>query len=267
MQVDAMSDVALFVHSTGTGPFMWTRLLAALPSGVTALTPTNLGYSPATAVPRGQVSTVADEVAHLRAQIPEGTTGVHLGGHSYGGLVALSLAIELSLAGEVAVRSLWLYEPVLFAPLMAHAESLPPDVAQDVAWLDSDPHFLHDEHGGSEAWLQGFVDYWNQAGTWVAMPEKSRAMARMVGWKMYQEVRCVAREARDFAHYQFNIPMTLLRGEHTTAPAREMAQRLAAVNPQAVLTVLPGVGHMGVVSAPDLVAAELAQHWGRVAAL
>lgn len=259
-----MSDVALFVHSTGTGPFMWTRLLAALPAGVTAITPTNLGYAPDTAVPRGRLHTVADEVAHLKAQIPAGTTGVHLGGHSYGGLVALSLAVELAQAGEVAVRSLWLYEPVLFAPLMADAENLPPDVAHDVAWLSNDPAFLHDEHGGSEAWLQAFVDYWNSPGTWAAMPDKARAMARLVGWKMYQEVRCVAREAKDFAHYRFTIPMTLLRGEHTTAPAREMVQRLAAVNPQAVLTVLPGTGHMGVVSAPNVVAAELARHWARL---
>lgn len=255
--------LALFVHSTGTGPFMWSRHLADLPEGLAPLAPANLGYSADTALPHGQPSTVADEVAHLRAHIPEGTTAVHLGGHSYGGLVAMSLAQALAAEGRVAVRSLWLYEPVLFAPLRAEEASLPPDVAREVAWLYSDPLFLRDEHGGSEAWLQGFVDYWNQPGAWAALPDKARAMARMVGWKMYQEVRCVSREAQGFAHYRFHVPLTLVQGEHTTPPAREMVRRLAAVNPQAEVRVLPGVGHMGVVSAPEAVGESLRAHWQR----
>jgi pimeloyl-ACP methyl ester carboxylesterase len=262
----ASPALVLFVHSTGTGPFMWSRHLADLPVGLAPLTPANLGYSPATALPAGQASTVADEVAHLRAQIPEGTEAVHLGGHSYGGLVAMSLAQALAAEGRVAVRSLWLYEPVLFAPLKADEAGLPPDVAREVAWLYSDPLFLREDHGGSEAWLQGFVDYWNQPGAWAALPDKARAMARQVGWKMFQEVRCVAREAQDFAHYRFAIPLTLVRGEHTTPPAREMLHRLATVNPHAEVTVLPGVGHMGVVSATEAVGQSLRAHWQRALA-
>jgi pimeloyl-ACP methyl ester carboxylesterase len=258
-----MSEIALFVHSTGTGPFMWTRLLGELPQGIQVLTPVNRGYAPSDLLPRGTPFALAQEVAHLKAQIPAGTTGVHLAGHSYGGLVALALATE---AG-VPVRSLWLYEPVLFGSLKAEKASLPDDAVRDVDWLFDAPDFLHDTQvGGGEDWLRTFIDYWNQPGMWAAMPDKAKDMARLVGWKMYQEVRCVALEPQPFAHYRLDVPMTLVQGEHTTPPAREMVKRLAQVNPQAHVEVLTGLGHMGLVAAPQQVQPSLQRHWARVQA-
>lgn len=259
-----MSDLALFIHSTGMGPFMWTRLLADAPAGLATLTPTNRGYSPADLLARGTAFSIDDEVQHLKAQIPAGTTGLHLGGHSYGGLVALSLA----LASEVPVRSLWLYEPVLFAPLKDEVDALPDDAAAEVrAMYAPDSPFLSEEGGGHEPWLEGFVDYWNQPGTWAAMGEKAKFMARMVGWKMFKEVNCVATQAQPFGHYQLGVPMTLVRGEHTRAPAREMLHRLAEVNPHAQVDVLEGLGHMSLVGSPDLVKPSLQGHWARAGLL
>jgi pimeloyl-ACP methyl ester carboxylesterase len=258
-----MSEIALFVHSTGTGPFMWKSLLADLPAGLTALTPVNRGYAPNDLLPRGTPFSLAEEVAHLKAQIPEGTTGLHLGGHSYGGLVALTLALD----ADLPVRSLWLYEPVLFAALRAEADHLPPDAAEHVARLYGDPDFLlNEETGGHELWLKAFVDYWNQPGMWESMTDKARAMAKLVGWKMFHEVRMVSTEAQPFEHYKLHVPITLVHGEHTPPPTRQMLLRLAQVNAQAVVETLPGLGHMGLLSAADQVAPSLARHWARVLA-
>jgi pimeloyl-ACP methyl ester carboxylesterase len=258
-----MAEIALFVHSTGTGPFMWTKLLAQRPEGLTPLTPSNRGYSLADMVPRGQPLTLAEEVAHLRAQIPEDTTALHLGGHSYGGLAALTLALDSTLP----VRSVWLYEPVLFGALRAEMPTLPEDAAADVRGLfDGEHSMLDDETGGLAPWLERFVDYWNQPGAWAAMSDKARQMAEFVGWKMYQEVRAVSTTAEPFAHYRLSVPLTLVRGERSPAPTREMVQRLAAVNPQAELEVLSGLGHMSLLSAPDQVLPSLQRHWARVMA-
>lgn len=263
-----MSEVALFIHSTGTGPFMWNKLLADLPEGIQPLTPTNRGYSLPDMLPRGTRISLRDEVAHLKGQIPAGTTGVHLGGHSYGGLVALSLAMD----PEVPVRSIWLYEPVLFGSLKAELDadprSLPADAAEQVHALFNDPKALLDERtGGDDTWLERFVDYWNQPGMWASMPDKAKGLARLVGWKMYQEVRMVSQEPEPFAHYRLSVPTTLVYGERTTPPAREMVRRLAEVNPHAEVTRLAGQGHMSVVGAPDAVRPTLQAHWQRVGAL
>ncbi|MEK8087136.1 alpha/beta hydrolase [Aquabacterium sp. A3] len=258
-----MAEIALFVHSTGTGPFMWNRLLAQRPEGLTPLTPTNRGYSLADAVPRGQPVSLADEVAHLRAQIPPGTAAVHLGGHSYGGLAALTLALDPTLP----VRSVWLYEPVLFGALRADLSSLPADAAADVRHLFEGEHpMLDDETGGLALWLERFVDYWNQPGAWAAMSDKARQMAQFVGWKMYQEVRAVSITAEPFDHYRLSVPLTLVRGERSPAPTREMVQRLAAVNPQAQVEVLSGLGHMSLMSHPEQVLPTLQRHWRRAMA-
>lgn len=253
-----MSDIALFVHSTGVGPFMWNKLLVDLPAGIAPLTPTNRGYSLPDLIPRGQVVSVADEVAHLKAQIPAGTTGVHLVGHSYGGLVALTLALD----ADVPLKSIWLYEPVLFGSLRPLVDTLPADAAQQVREFTEQPdRFLDASTGGQDAWLENFVDYWNQPGAWASMSDKAKAMARLVGWKMFQEVRMVFEEPQPFDAYQLRVPMTLVSGERTQPPAREMVRHLAAVNPHAQVVELQGQGHMGVVGAPDAVRPTLQAHW------
>ena len=258
-----MSEAALFIHSTGVGPFMWNKLLVNLPDGITALTPTNRGYSPDDLIPRGTKVTLAEEAAHIKAQIPAGTTGVHLGGHSYGALVALTLALD----PEVPVKSLWLYEPVLFGALRPLVDELPEDAAQQVREFTEQPaRFLDASTGGRDVWLENFIDYWNQPGMWAAMPDKAKDMARLVGWKMFQEVRMVFEEPQPFEAYRFKVPLTLVKGERTQPPAREMVRRLAAVNPKAQVDVLAGLGHMGLVGAPEAVQASLQAHWARVLA-
>lgn len=254
-----MAELAVFIHSTGMGPFMWSRLIAAVPEGPPALAPANRGYPPNAPLPTGARSTVADEVAHLRALLPPDTTALHLCGHSYGGLVALELARLLP------VRSLWLYEPVLFGSLEAVAATLPEGAAREVKMLFEGPANLLDEAtGGSDGWLEHFIDYWNRPGAWAALPEKTRALTRQVGWKMFQEVRSVSREPRPFEDYRVDTPLTLVTGARSTASAREMVQRLAAVNPHAHVDTLPDAAHMAIVEAAHLVAPSLRAHWGRV---
>ena len=52
------------------------------------------------------------------------------------------------------------------------------------------PWFLTDlERGGSDDWLEMFVDYWNRPGSWRACPRRRKEETRALGWKMFQEVR------------------------------------------------------------------------------
>ncbi|MGE5451363.1 MAG: alpha/beta fold hydrolase [Acidobacteriota bacterium] len=256
-----MSDIALFIHSTATGPFMWAPFMRDCPQGVQAITPVNRGYSPNDVLPRGTAFTVMQEVQHLKAQIPADATGVHLVAHSYGGFAALTLAQQAGLP----IRSLCLVEPVLFGSLRAEVDSLAPELVDQMARLYGAPNYLLDENiGGSEEWIERFVDYWNRPGMWALMPDKAKAMTRMVGWKMFQEVRMVSTEPKPFAHYSVDVPLTLIYGEHTTAPAKEMIRRLAEVNPHAHVDMLPGQGHMAVVAAPETLMPALAGHWARV---
>ncbi len=259
-----MTAHVMFVHSTGTGPSMWQAVSQELPPGLQAVAPVNLGYSPQAPLRlRADGSFhLQDEVAHLRRQVPDGASELHLVAHSYGGCVALMLAQDPSLP----VASLWLYEPVPFAALrqLPPAE-LPEDVRQQLGQLYGEGSPLLDAaHAGSDTWLQAFIDYWNGPGTWAAVPDKVRQGARSVGVKMFHEVQALSTLAPAFDQLSHKAPMTLVHGERTQPPARHMVERLAQVNPQARVDVLAGLGHMGLTGSPQAVRDSLAAHWSRV---
>ena len=265
-----MSTIALFVHSTGTSPAMWKPLIeAGLPEGITPVALPNIGYSPDAPLQHAahEAFHLDDEVAHLRARIPQGTTRVHLVAHSYGAAVALLLARALAAEADgPQVASLWLYEPTPFAALRAlPTEGLPQDVRDQLMELYGPGAPLLDQSlAGQDAWLQAFIDYWNGPGTWAAVPERVRQGARSLGLKMFHEVQALSSRAPGFEQLRAAAPMTLVHGAHTQPPARHMVERLQQVNPHAQVEALSGLGHMGVMGAPEPVRQSLASHWQRV---
>lgn len=255
-----MTRHVVFVHSTGLGPFMWAPYKPAIHSAMPDArvhVPANLGYAPGGAVNRPQTVGLAEEVHALVEQLGALDGEVHLVGHSYGGL----LALELARAGQWQVRSLYLYEPVLFSALRLRENDIAAEAANEVRSMYANRQFFDDPaDGGSEAWLEQFVDYWNGAGAWGAMPTKTKEAMRRVGWKMHLEVRAIATQARPFEAYALPISTTIVSGGRTTAAAREMARLLTEQMPLAQSQVLPELGHMGVAGRPDAVAASLVQH-------
>ena len=251
-----MTRNVVFIHSTGLGPFMWAPYRDAAGEASVHM-PVNLGYVPGAELTRPQTAGLAEEVDALCKQLGMLEGDVHLVGHSYGGL----LALELARSGRLPVRSLYLYEPVLFASLRERVDVISIEAANEVRSMYANrPFFDNAEHGGDEAWLEQFVDYWNGAGAWGAMPPKAKDAMRRVGWKMHLEVRAIATQARPFEDYALPIPTTVVSGERSKAASREMSRLLAEHMPMAQSQVLPRLGHMGVMARPDQVAATLVQH-------
>ena len=257
-----MSPIALFIHSTGAFSSMWRPHLEAIEPGTLVLTPDNLGYPPHPPLPRGQPVTSLDDAKHLLAQLP--TDGpVDLYGHSYGGLVALEL---LDLLGDRA-RSIWLFEPVIFGAL--HTLRPGTEAAERALAMVAQPGFFDDEIGGTDPWLEHFVDYWNRPGSWARMPDALRDPIRAVGWKMYQEVRQAffrITGAPDRPLPTLPAKATLLMGERSPHEARVMVGLLAEHNPHARLIDLPSVGHMAPLTHPGIVRATVREHAAAVLA-
>lgn len=252
---------ALFIHSTGTGPFMWDAISTDLVPERVRWSPPNLGYPPLPPLARGQQVSVDDDVRHLIANLPESADPIEVVAHSYGGLVALKAARRLG----PRVRSLFLLEPVMFGAL-ARDPATPPAARAETDTFEHHPWLLTDEaRGGTDAWLELFIDYWNRPGSWRRLPESVRAHNLAMGWKMFQEVRAVALDAEDFSAFGFpNLPITLARGERTTAAARAMVDALAKVNPHAAVVELAGANHMAPLTHPSKVSDALADHLARL---
>lgn len=240
------------------GPFMWRPLAEKLPPGWVLHTPAHLGYPPGRLLQRGDQVSLADEVDAVLRQLPPDIEELHLGGHSYGAMVALKLA----LSGRAPVKSMWLYEPVMYGALRLNQAALAPEVAAQVEQLFSHPAYrtLDTTHGGNDDWLQSFIDHWNGDGAWAAMPEHLKLKTRAVGWKMYLEVRNQAADASGFEDHRVDVPLTIVAGERTTPAAMAIARSLADANPHARLEILSGHGHMAPASSFEAVAPSIARH-------
>ena len=167
---------------------------------------------------------------------------MHVVGHSYGGLVALTLAR----LHPSRVRSLALFDPVAFGVLYAaNDEAGLADLARTAPVLrPQDPAF-----GGSEPWLEAFVDYWNGPGTWQAMSAASRGAFLAIGRKVFLEVDSLQRDRTAAAAYAaLAIPILILVGERSPLAARRVAEILQATLSRARLQEVAGAGHMGPIS-------------------
>lgn len=246
----------ILIHSTGTAPFMWDSIPDELLPEATRIAPSNLGYPPHAPVPRGQPISLAEDVAHLVAQLPkEGP--LDLVGHSYGGLLALEL---FPILGQ-RVRSVFLWEPVMFGALQKDRTADPQAIATLDTFLD-ETWFLTDQtRGGTEEWLAMFIDFWNRPGSWARLPEMMREHNLQAGWKMFQEVRSVFFSSRTFeAHPLPKVPFTLAMGERSPLGSREIVKALSRRNPHVRVADVAGTGHMGPLTHPQKFHEALAEH-------
>ena len=223
-----------------------------------AIAPPNVGYPPRPPVARGVQVTAEDDVTAVLEAVPGDAERVHVVGHSYGASLAMRVAERL--AGRT--RSLFVYEPVLFGAL---SRSTPePAAREEAAFFSEHPWFMRDDaRGGTEPWLEIFVDYWNRKGSWARMPEPMRAHSRAMGWKMYQEVRGCISDERTFEGWRLPASTTLCRGGRTTAASRAMTEALAQANPHAAVVVLEDLAHMAPLTSPEPVHAAIAAHLAR----
>jgi pimeloyl-ACP methyl ester carboxylesterase len=245
----------LALHCSGAGAGQWQPLAQVLGGGYELLAPEHYGCDSAGAWGGERAFTLADEAARSLALIDRIAGKVHLVGHSYGGGVALHIAM----ARPERIASLALYEPSAFSLLRqmggagAAAFAEISGVARAVgAGVTSGNHL-----GAATA----FVDYWNGPGAWRRL--KPAVQAALVRW--------LPKAPLDF-HALFNepvcahalaclrLPVLLLRGEHAPLPTRVVIDRLEHLLPAARVMTVAGAGHMGPITHAAEVSALMAGH-------
>ncbi|MBX3169542.1 MAG: alpha/beta hydrolase [Candidatus Eremiobacteraeota bacterium] len=229
----------VMLHSGGMSGRQWRKLAEALSDRYRVVRPDFLGSGANPAWPAEQPFHFHQDVAEIEKLLESLHQPYHLIGHSYGGLVALTVAR----AQPEKVASLSLYDPVAFGILFDQNDA---EGLEDLRRVAANPIFTDDTQGGGEAWMHNFIDYWNGPGSWQAMPEANRQAFLQVGRKVYYEVKSLSADRTPLAAYTgLTMPALLVYGEKTPPAARRVQQLLATALPQADLKVLTGAGHMG----------------------
>jgi pimeloyl-ACP methyl ester carboxylesterase len=247
------------LHCSGAGASQWSYLAEALRGRYEVLAPEHYGSESSGPWTGGHTFTLADEAARTLSLIEKSAEKVHLVGHSYGGGVALHVA----LARPDRIASLTLYEPSAFhlLPQMGELGSAAYGEIVGVARHICQGVVTGDYRGAMNA----FVDYWNGPGVFDAM--RAPVQDALIRWtpKCPLDFRALIEEPTPRSAYRgLNFPALILRGEHAPTPTRMIAEELSTLLPASRLMVLNGAGHMGPLTHGPEVCGLVVQHIGAI---
>jgi len=242
----------VLLHSAGGEVRDWRRFEAELPAGYRCVALDSYGHGGTPAWP-GPAPLTIDDQAHLAATLVRRIGGpVHLCGHSYGGAIALRLAVTQ----PALVRTLSLIEPQCYALLR---EAGDPQFEVCVSLRNGLCAAL--ERGEPESGWRQFIDYFSGEGFWDRLRPEVRAkflafsLSPIEHWAALLSNPTTIGDVR-----RVQVPTLVLCGENTTAPERRMCEIIADATPRATLGMLPAAGHMSPITHPKEVAGRIARH-------
>ena len=245
----------VLLHSTASSSAQWTTTRAAL-SGRFAMAAVDLyGYGASDPWPGHRAITLADEADAVARVASRFRAPVHLVGHSYGGAVALKLALM-----GCPLASLTLIEPVSLHLLRGERDT---GLLREVQGL-ADAVTSAVRRGRPAVGLALFVDYWNGPGSWDGMgPERRDAVCRVADAVVRNFAAALDEPARLADCAALDVPTLLLAGGRSPRPTAHIAARLAATIPGADHRIVGEAGHMLPRTHPDAFLAELQRHLDR----
>jgi pimeloyl-ACP methyl ester carboxylesterase len=243
------------LHCSGGGASQWSYLAEALGGRYEVMAPEHYGSESTGPWTGEHTFGLADEAAQALALMDKSDGKVHLVGHSYGGGVALNVA----LARPHRIASMALYEPSAFHLLRQMGETGSVAFAEiaGVANRICQGVITGDYRGAVAA----FVDYWNGLGAWDVM--RPAVQNSLIRWapKGPLDFRALIDEPTPAEAYRaLTFPVLILRGEHAPAPTRVISEGLSELLPASRLVAIDGAGHMGPLTHAPEVSALIARH-------
>ena len=230
-------EAVLLLHgSASTGAF-WRQTMSMLQPLYRTIAPDLIGYgrSPGWAADRSY--SVEAEIQPLQSLLPCCAGKYHLVGHSYGGVVALMLA----LANPVRVRTLTLIEPVFFAALRYDGR----ETAYRRFCEVRDAFLSSLAHGEAESALRDFIGFWAGRTAWDSMPAAQRAVMPRMADKVVLDWHASFAAGADLHGLAALGARTLLMcGDHSPEAMLRLVEALHVLMAGSTRIVVPGAGHL-----------------------
>ena len=233
------SETVVLLHSSACSGAQWRSFAESYGESFRVIAPDLYGYGATAPWSGGDRLRLADEAAIVSVLTADCDEPIHLVGHSYGGAVALKLAIER----PERVRSLTLIEPVSFH-LLWNSDARAVKFFDEVRVLADDVTAAV-ERGAHAAAMQRFVDYWNGKGAWAGMGERQRDAVLRTAPKIPMDFWAAITEPTLLEDYAaLTQPTLILRGDRSPAPVQRIADLLASALSRVQTKILHGAGHM-----------------------
>ncbi len=248
-------ETVALIHASASSSGQWRSLTAMLAGDCRVVAPDLYGYGESGAWSGAGPFALAHEAALVEATLPAGA--LHIVGHSYGGAVALRLALQR----PERVRSLVLIEPVAFhllneqAPHEGRRQLLRElrNVASRIAKATA--------NGNYRSAMARFVDYWNGTGAWKRLDPMLQAdLARRVPKIALDFWAAMTEPTAPSDYRRIKAPTLVLRGSASPAPARRIAEIVAGNLPRSSLQTIEGAGHMLPLTHADVVNRAIVEH-------
>lgn len=246
-QAGAGPDIVL-LHAGGSSGAQWRKSAALLERNFRLTMPDFIGFGRSDVWP-GHRDLSHDDQAAMAASIVKSVceTPVCIVGHSYGGAVAVRLAL---LYPEI-VATLVLIEPVLTPLLKLDGKNKIFEEYRDLA----ETFLSRGRNGDDEAAWQGFIDYRNGAGSWASLPDKAREKF-LSGTRQTMDafISNLGNPTSLEECRSISLPTLVLCGEKTTEPDRVVTEILHREIRNARYRILEGAEHMSPLTHPELLA-------------
>jgi pimeloyl-ACP methyl ester carboxylesterase len=225
------------LHGSAGSGSMWRAKRDAFSPLYQVISPDLIGYGRSAPWQEATAFSLEEEVRRVDALIPCCEERFDVVGYSYGGAVALALA----LGNPVRVRSLTLIEPVFFAALKYAGEN-----GALAALMTVYARFTRAlERGEREAAMRDFIDFWSGSGAWDRMAEPVRDAMRT----MADKIRLDWQASFDFdpgpgALAAVEGRTLLVRGDRSPEPMRRLVDALHALMPGSAHVIVRGANHL-----------------------
>jgi len=257
--IDNHQPLVICLHASASSSRQWSGLIAELEPKVRCIAPDLVGYEGGNAVRRDRRFHFDQEIDNILRQVREqtGKTNgpLHLVGHSYGGAVALQLA----LAYPSRVASVTVYEPAQF--LMLFEDGLRSPQAREILSLWRYAKARTGSPIGRFQAARRFIEYWSGAGAWQHVTLTRRCRFARLMPKVVAEFEAILASGVSAETYRkLGIPVRIICGTRTRATAELVARRLARALPNVEFVEAEGADHMGPTNRPDAINPLIAEH-------
>lgn len=231
----------LALHSSTSSSKQWTRLTERLNSTYRVITPDLIGYGKSDSWSDKESLELKDEIKALHPYIDSIPGSFHLIGHSYGGAVAFTLAMMM----PERIRSLIVYEPVLFN-LLFEQKDIP--IAGEIWIVQDDVFWLLVDDRLDDA-SRRFIDYWSGEGMYDRFPDWQKEAVKKRIKKVKSDFDATLTNQTPLCAYRnFKAPTLLLYGLHSPPTTQKLVEWLGAEIPHAEVRGFLPLGHMGPVT-------------------